>query len=85
MFKKDVTKYESTRGCIACTEATMTRGSEPRGALRITPRSGVCRVRMAELMRDDAIDKTRVQKPKESMEKFEGVAFSCKKTMRQNP
>ena len=71
IFKKDVEKYGPTLDCVACTNAIMARGSEPKGTSYITPNNSICRLRMAELVRGDEVDRFRVQKAEERLEKSE--------------
>ena len=60
IFKKDVEKYSPTPGCRACTEVITGRDEIRHTITQNIPHNNDCRARMTELMRNDDIDKARV-------------------------
>ena len=70
IFKKDVEKHGATGGCQACTEAIMDRSTAERAIRSLVPHNVECRLRMTELMRQDDVDKLRVNRVEERKNRF---------------
>ena len=70
IFQKDVEKYDATPGCRACTEVITGRANRKHAITQKIPHNQDCRARMPELMRNDEIDKHRVNRAEERQTRF---------------
>ena len=85
IFKKDVEKYDLTPGCRACTEVITGRDQQRHAITQNIPHSADCRARMIELMRQDEVDRTRVEKAEGRQARFKELPSSSSRQLLAAP